>query len=333
MTSLDIRANTEEDSINSHGSRTSTMKITLRQLQVFDAVATLGSVTQAAAKLNMSQSAASSALTDLQIILGRPLFAHAKGRPLQITDEGKRLRPLIRTVLGEVQEIEGSPADAPLTGRLVVGATAMVAETMLPRLCVEFMKLHPGVQIMVQAEGVGDLFERLARLELETAVIEIFPEMEGVELIKWRTDELVLVVAPDHPLAGRKGLTRKDLTGYDWCTREQYSSTSARLRYMLHEDIGQMPIAFESTSNWAVRRAVLAGGGIGCLSRTLVQYDLDHGRLCPLDVTDFNFTRAISLARPKAIWRGRLAREFDEFLLAHGDNLDNQSIDPIPVIM
>lgn len=136
------------------------MKVSLRQLQVFDAVATLGSVTRAAARLNMSQSAASTALTDLQIILGRPLFAHVKGRPLQITDEGKRLRPTVRSILGEIHEIERSTSQAPLSGRLVVGSTATIAETVLPRLCVEFMRLHPDVQIVVQAESVGDLFAR-----------------------------------------------------------------------------------------------------------------------------------------------------------------------------
>lgn len=303
------------------------MKVSLRQLQVFDAVATLGSVTRAAAKLNMSQSAASSALTDLQIILGRPLFAHAKGRPLQITDEGKRLRPMVRSILGEVQEIETAKSEAPLSGRLVVGATAMIAETVLPRLCVEFMRLHPDVRIMVQAESVGDLFARLERFELETALIEIFPDMEGIELTRWRTDELILVVAPDHPLAGREGLTIKDLAGHAWCTREQYSSTSARLRYMLHEELGQLPIAFESTSNWAVRHAVIAGGGIGCLSRALVQFDLDNGRLRQLHVAGFSYTRALSLARPKNITRGRLARAFDDFLLQHHEAADGRPID------
>lgn len=295
------------------------MKVTLRQLQVFDAVATLGSVTRAATKLNMSQSAASSALTDLQIILGRPLFAHVKGRPLQITDEGKRLRPLVRSVLGEVNEIEISSSQAPLNGRLVVGSTAMIAETVLPRLCVEFMELHPDVQIMVHAESIGDLFERLSRFELETALIEIFPDMEGIELTKWRTDELILVVAPGHPLAGRPGLTIPDLRGYKWCAREQYSSNSARLRYMLHQELGQLPLAFESTSNFAVRHAVIAGGGIGCMSRALVQSDIDAGRLIHLHVEGFAYTRDLSLARPKAIWRGRLARAFDDFLLERGD--------------
>jgi DNA-binding transcriptional LysR family regulator len=295
------------------------MKVSLRQLQVFDAVATLGSVTRAAATLYMSQSAASSALSDFQIILGRPLFAHAKGRPLQITDEGKRLRPVVRSILAEIQEIETTRLEAPLSGRLVVGATAMIAETVLPKLCVEFMRRHPDVQIMVQAESVGDLFARLERFELETALIEIFPDVEGIELTRWRTDELLLVVAADHPLAQCESLTIRDLAGFSWCAREQYSSTSARLRYMLHEELGQLPIAFESTSNWAVRHAVLAGGGIGCLSRALVQYDLDNGRLRQLNVEGFSFTRALSLARPKNITRGRLARAFDEFLLASDD--------------
>ena len=299
------------------------MKITLRQLQVFDAVAALGSVTAAAARLKMSQSAASTALSDLQIVLRRPLFAHAKGRPLQITDEGKRLRPTVRSLLGEIEDIERGEADAPLSGTLVIGATAMVAETVLPGLCIEFMRLNPDVQIHVEAESAGDLFERLARFELETALIEIFPDVEGIELTHWRTDELVLVVAPDHPLARRMRLKIRDLAGQSWCMREANSSVSARLRYMLHEEIGQLHVAFQSTSNWAVRHAVRAGGGIGCLSHALVQRDLKTERLVRLDVSDFSYTRSLSLARPRNIRRSRLVRTFDQFLLDHGDQLEH----------
>ncbi len=295
------------------------MKVTLRQLQVFDAVATLGSVTKAADKLNMSQGAASGALTDLQIVLRRSLFAHAKGRSLQITDEGKRLHPIVRSLLGKIQDIEQTDENALLSGKLVIGATAMIAETMLPRLCVEFMQLYPEVQIQVEAESVRNLLERLTRFELETALIEVLPNIEGVELSRWRTDELVLVATPDHPLAGRRRLAIKDLAGMKWCTREANSSTTARLRYMLHEEIGPFHVAFESTSNWAVRHAVIAGGGIGCLSKALVQFDLDNGRLVQLDLADFRYTRALSIARPKNIWRSRLNRMFDAFLLEHGE--------------
>ncbi|HEX7858209.1 MAG TPA: LysR family transcriptional regulator [Sphingobium sp.] len=295
------------------------MKVTLRQLEVFDAVATLGSVTAAADRLGMSQSAASSALTDLQIILKRPLFAHARGRPLQITDEGKRLFPMVRSLLSEVQDIERAES-APLEGRLVIGATAMVAETMLPTICVEFMRQHPGVEIRIEADSAAILFDRLSRFELETAVIEIFPDVEGLELIKWRTDELWLVVAPGHELADRGRLTIRDLEGLAWCSREATSNIAGRVRYLLHEQLGQFPVTFESTSNWAVRLAAIAGGGIACLSRTMVDNDVEVGRLVRLDIPEFKLTRALSLARPRSIWRNRLTQAFDRFLLERGDD-------------
>ncbi|HEX7857160.1 MAG TPA: LysR family transcriptional regulator [Sphingobium sp.] len=302
------------------------MKLTVRQLQVFDAVVTSGSVTGAATKLNISQSAASVALADLQVVMGRPLFAHARGKRLQITDEGRRVQPIIRSLLGELQELETADIDAPLSGQLIIGATTFIAETVLPRLCVEFMTLHPDVKVHVEAESVGDLFERLHRFELETALIENFPAVEGIELVKWRTDELILVVAPTHPLAVRSNLRMTDLIGMKWCLREAQSSVSARLRYMLHEEVGQLDACFSSTSNWALRHAVRAGGGIGCLSRALVQVDLEVGRLIELRVQGFSFTRALSLARPKEIWRSRLNRAFQGFLLERGQYRDTQPI-------
>ena len=295
------------------------MKLTLRQLRIFDAVAATGSITKAAEKLNMSQSAASTALGDLQIVLRRPLFAHAKGRPVEITEEGKRLQPIVRSLLSKLQDLEHEDIEAPLSGKLVIGATAVIAETVLPRLCVEFMKLYPAVQIQIEAEPARTLLDRLTRFELETALIDMLPKIDGIELTHWRTDELVLVVTPDHPLAGRGKLAIKDLAGYPWCTREGHSSISAQVRYMLHDKLGQFPVAFEATSNWAVRHAVIAGGGIGCLSKVLVQFDIDNGRLVELNVTDFHYTRPLSLARPAAVWRSRLTAAFDQFLLDHGE--------------
>lgn len=295
------------------------MKITTRQLQIFDAVANHGSIRAAADKLNMSQSAVSSALTDFQIILKRPLFVYVKGRALQITDEGKRLRSIVRSLLGRIGDLEQLGADEPMAGTLVIGATALIAESVLPGLCVDFMQQHPQVRIRIEEEPLAELFNRLARFELEIAVSEYFPVVESVELTNWRTDELVLVVAPEHPLAARAGLRMADLAGMQWCMREMNSSVSARLRSMLHETIGELDVAFESMNNWSLRHAVRAGGGIGCLSKALVEPDIEAGRLIRLQVADFSYVRPISIARPRNVWRSRLVTEFDAFLLAHGD--------------
>ncbi|CAN7194369.1 LysR family transcriptional regulator [Phenylobacterium sp. LjRoot225] len=292
------------------------MKFTLRQLQVFEAVAACGSVVGAAERLGMSQSAASEALKDLQIILRRPLFTHVKGRTLQLTEEGKRLRPMIRSMLQQADEIERTP-EAEMEGRLLVGATAMIAETMLPELCVKFRERHPGVQIMLQAESQGELFERLQRMELDTAVIEYFPDLPAVELTRWRSDELWLVVAPGHPLASRDKLRLRDLAGFTWCAREAMSSVTVRLRVLLHEEVGRLPAGIETTSNQAVRLAAIAGGGVACLSSQLVKADVESGRLVRLHVRDFSFTRALSIARPKGVWRSRVVAAFEDFLLEH----------------
>ncbi len=289
------------------------MKISLRQLEVFDAVATLGSLTAAADRIGTSPSAASSALADLQMVIGKPLFAHSKGRALQITSEGRRLHPIVRSLLSGVQGI--GTDEGPLRGVLVIGTTAMIAETMLPALCVEFQRLNPEVQISIEAGTESDLFERMSRLEFEIALIENFPQVPHIELIKWRTDELYLVVRADHPLAHRTELRIKDLEGHAWYMRDHSSAVASRLRYLLHEELGQLPISIQATSNSAVRLAALAGGGIACLSETMIRPHIQSGRLIRLDVADFRFTRVLSLARPRALWRNRINKAFDSFLL------------------
>lgn len=295
------------------------MKLTIRQLRVIEAVATLGSVTKAAERLNISQSAASMALTDAQVILGRTVFAHSKGRKLEITDEGRRLIPLVKSILGMLEDLERPETNAGLSGKLVIGASPLIAETFLPQLCADFMQLNPEVRLQVEVETARSLIERMTRFEIETGLIEILPKIDGIELVPWRTDELLLVVAAAHPLAHRPKLRIEDLAGYAWCTREAQSSSAAHLRYMLNPRIGDFDVAFQATSNWAVRRAVIAGIGIGCLSRSLVQFDLNSGRLVHLDVADFRYSRPLSLARPVNIWRGKLASAFDAFLLEHAD--------------
>lgn len=294
------------------------MKFTFRHLEAFDAVASFGSITKAAEQLNISQSAVSAALTDLQLVLGQSLFVHGKGRRLQITEEGRKLRPRVRLLLTEAQEIGGA-SDAPLMGTLNIGASALIAETVLPDLCVRFMGQHPDVKIKVQSATAGELWEKLSRLELETALIEHFPEIEELKLVPWRSDELWLVTAPSHPLAQRRDLSLAELAGMQWYLREAHSSIVSRLRILTHEALGQLDTRFVATSNAAVRLAAIAGGGITCLPRQLVEADISRGALVRLDVSDFKFTRNLSIAYPAEMRRSRAATQFEAFLLANGD--------------
>lgn len=296
------------------------MRVTLRQLQVFDAVATAGSVSRAADALGMSQSAASAALADLQIVLRRQLFTRKKGFPLRITDDGKDLHSRVRTLLNELRDLEAGTETGALSGTLTIGATAMIAETDLPRLCAAFMREHLLVVTKVQVDTVQGLMSRLERFELECALIDALPESDAIDMVTWRTDESVMVVSASHPLAGRSDLQMQDLRGFDWCMREPESWDAARLRYLLAQHLDTIRVAFTANSNWAVRHAVLAGAGIGCLSRALVQFDIDNGRLKELDVGSPGLTRTISLVRPRSLGQSEVVRAFERYLLAYEGN-------------
>lgn len=297
------------------------MKLTLRQLQVFDAVAKHGSVTGAAKHLGMSQSTVSSTLKDLQIILQRPLFTSQSGRVIRMTDEGKRLKVAIRSALVGVEEVEREALDG-LPGRLHIGASEFVSEAILPALCVRYQQRHPNVEMTIETHSAKHLFEKIGRLDLDLIVIEIYPEIPArsihsispeLEILKWKTDDLQIVAVPEHPLAGRMGIELGEVATWPWCIREAEATYSQVLR-SLFRLAGPLRTTFVCTSEKTMRLIALEGGGLACLSSRMVAQDIELGKLVRLDVRDFAFKRSICLVRPTSVRRPRIAIEFDRFL-------------------
>lgn len=300
------------------------MKLTLRQLQVFDAVATHGSVTSAAQHLGMSQSTVSSTLKDLQIVLQRPLFSPHKGRHIRMTDEGRRLRASIRSALTGVEEI-AREASGLLEGQITIGATELATETLLPGLCVRFRKLYPDVRINIETGVAKHLFEKVGQLDLDTAIIEIYPEIgvrtifanvPELEIMRWLRDDLWILVSADHPLAGRGPVDMAELADWPWCVREPDSTYSHMLQSLFGPIRGRLDQGVVCNSDKALRLMAIAGGGIVCLSSRMVAEDVASGRLARLEVGNFEFHRHLCLVRPRGMRRRRIAQEFDDLLLA-----------------
>jgi len=107
------------------------MKITLRQLRVFDAIAGSGSVGQAAMDISLTQSAASMSLKELERQLGAQLFDR-QGKRLQLNDYGRWLQPKAHSILQQINEIEHSTTSEKLQGQLQIGASSTIANYLLP---------------------------------------------------------------------------------------------------------------------------------------------------------------------------------------------------------
>ena len=182
------------------------MRLTLRQLLIFTAIADAGSTTAAGARLALSQSATSGALNELENLLGAQLFDRV-GKRLLLNDNGRSLLPQSRALLDSAQDIEaqfglGSAAagQEAMATRLRIGASTTIGNYLLPQLVASYLRDWPAAGVDVQIGNTRDVAGSVARLEVDLGLIEGACREADVRVVPWREDDLVIVCAPTHPL-------------------------------------------------------------------------------------------------------------------------------------
>jgi DNA-binding transcriptional LysR family regulator len=290
------------------------MKVTLRQMQVFDAVATHGSITRAADALGMSQSAASAALREFQEALDRPPLVRRRGRSLKITPEGLRLQPVVRTMLNQASEIEKPHLPNKLSGTVSIGIAA-AGNYILPRIAVSFRKRHPDVRIDITVGATGQIIELLSSMQIDSVLTSSLTRAPNTYLQECYQERSIMIAAPTHELAHKPDLSFDDLAAAEWCMPNRTSTANIRLLGALRGKIANFRVALEINDDEGIREAVKAGGGISCLPEALIRDDLREGRLVRLDIQDFVVSGPTYLVRLKGVDRSLAAKAFDEYLL------------------
>lgn len=276
----------------------------------FARVAEVGSLSGAAASLNLTQPAVSNQMNGLARSVGEPLFKrHRLG--VTPTPAGKELLPHARAV---VRALEGAAAAAASLRGLEVGSVRVAASTtiasyLLPAVLAEYRRAHPGMRT---EQFVGNTAEVVALLEsggAEIALIEgpVDRVPPGVELHVFRRDEIVLVTLPDHPLAG-EGLTPEKLEGSEVVWREEGSGTREVAERAL-EGV-RLENALELVGSEAVKQAVSEGLGVAFLSRLVVEREVRAGFLAATGVCAPGLSRPLTLLRPLPGLLSRAARAF-----------------------
>lgn len=259
------------------------MKITLRQLQIFLAVAQAGSTTAAAELVALSQSAASAALNELEHLLGVQLFDRV-GKRLVLNDSGRQLLPQARHMLDAAHTIERQFGDPAAGSELHVGASTTIGSYMLPAMVAAYRRQHSGARVRALVANTADIVEAVVNFEVDAALIEGPCHANDVVVEPWMTDELIVVAAPDHPiLAGRRKISLKMLREADWLLREAGSGTREAVEHALIPYLHHLPSSFEFGNSEAIKRATAEGLGLSCLSRAVVQDLVESGRLVELD--------------------------------------------------
>ncbi|MDR3410201.1 MAG: LysR family transcriptional regulator [Formivibrio sp.] len=280
------------------------MKITLRQLEVFTAVATHGQVTRAAQVISMTQAAASMALADLEQQLGISLFDRV-GRQLLLNDTGRLLLMRARDVLDQVHDIEAIAHGQDSIFDLHLGASVTIGNHLLPGLVANLKHHFPNGQIQISRYNTEQVVAQLLAFRIDMGFIEGPIEDDRFRRFPWKQDQLIFFAAPQHALVGRL-LTTADLSAADWIVREHGSGT----RQVLDQaclSCGVRPrIVLELEQPEAIRQCVKAGLGIGCLSELELEDAFRAGSLVPLSVPFLDMRRNLDVVihRHKFISRG-----------------------------
>jgi DNA-binding transcriptional LysR family regulator len=279
------------------------MRYSLRQLEVFLAVARVGSVSGAGEALAMSQSAVSSALGDLERQFGLQLFDRI-GKRLRLSELGQSVRAQADGVLDRASELEAAFEGRAAIGLLRIGATLTIGNHLVAPLMARFMRENSGAELTLAVANTEEIARRVANFDIDVGLVEGEIQHPDLEVTPWRDDELVVFCAPGHRYAKKRALTDADLRAAPWIVREHGSGTRQTFDRAMH-GLGQLDIVLALEHTEAIRGAVAAGLGLGCVSRIALQESFDHGTLAPCRVPHRDFRREFYLLLNKHKYRGR----------------------------
>ena len=275
------------------------LHLTLRQFEIFCAVAQSGTTVAAAEAVALSQSATSAALQQLEQSLGVQLFERV-GKRLVLNDAGRALLPQALSVLEQARSIEQafSARTANMPVRLRVAASTTIGTYALPEVLARLARTHPLVRVDLQIANTQEVGDAVLAMEVDMGLIEGSSHWQGLEVEPWLRDELVIVASPQDPLteqARSKPLGVAALRKAAWLLREAGSGTREMVEHALLPHLHQLPAAATLGSSEAIARCVEQGLGISCLSRVLVQSQLQTQALEILPTTLPRMWRHFSL--------------------------------------
>jgi len=294
------------------------LDISLKQLEVFEAVAQHGSFTVAAEKLYLSQSTISSHVSLLEQALGVQLFLRASRKKVELTEDGRRLLGHVHSILNQCRELVEDVSSRRVE-ELRIGASSVPAECILPSIVADFMQQEHGCCCVVKKGDSAKVHTMLLKDEVQLGFVGMIMDRQNLIYEPVAEDRLVLVTAniPRYEAMQRRGFVGEDLLCEPMVLREQGSGTLSVINQYLNErgmDAADLRIVGRMESPEAILNAVSAGMGVSILSDRTVEKRVAAGELLAFPLSGDVVSRKLYLvykSRPKV---NRLCADFISFV-------------------
>ena len=267
--------------------------ITMRQLEVFaEVVRNDGSVTQAAARLYVSQPSVSDTLRALEKTIDVRLFA-GRGKARALTAAGAIYWDYTQRILGLIDEAAQAVADLAdrPRGRLSIVAVPTAGEQLVPSVLHSFVDAYPDVNVTLMVANRGDAAEVLRDGSADLAIMGRPPAGLGAEDLRFAENRLVLVCSSSHELAGTSP-ELAEIASRPFLLREHGSGTRVAVQELFASEGLELGHTMVLGSNNAILAAVREGLGLAILPEIAAAGSIEAGEVVELDVSPFPILRA-----------------------------------------
>ena len=287
--------------------------VDVRGLEVFLSVAKHLNYTRAGEEVNLSQPSVSVRIRQLEDELGTKLFEQL-GKKVSLTEAGALLVPHARRVIAAVENAQAA-IDELLgldRGRLRIGASTTPGMYLVPQIIARFNDRYPKIEIHLGINDTRQIEESVIRNEFDFGFVGGHLVGDEVDVFPWVTDQLVLIVGPDHPLAKKRSIKSADLRHEKFILREPGSATRAVISYHLEHSGLEIDPVMEMENPESVKKAVQSGRGIAFISRFAVEAELKTKTLIAIPVRGLRIDRELKIVYRRDKHLGRAAKAFIE---------------------
>jgi DNA-binding transcriptional LysR family regulator len=294
------------------------LNVTLRQLRVFAAAARHLSFARAAEEMHLSAPAVSMQIKELESVLGLSLFDRS-GRTMTLSTPGEYFLLHTRRMLAALKDAEDTVArlKGVQSGKLTLGIVS-TAKYFVPRMLAEFRREHPAVEFRLEVGNRQSLVDQLQKKQVDLAIMGRPPRELDTRAEPFAPNPLVMVAAPEHPLARLSNVPPALLANEVFLVREVGSGTRAAMDIFFREKKIHPAVTMEMPSNETIKQAVMADMGVSFLSLATMRLEVGAGLIKLLEVDGLPLMRLWHIVNMPAKVLSPAAEAFRYFVLERG---------------